>query len=343
MGGAGDSQVRGERHAAADRGTHLRVVPIWGEGGGIGHPFNERNWWLWPKMDSVSTSEGRWFWVLLALASCGASLVVSKQFRAWNQRHATLKEESRRPGTAVRYEWTTLGAEQSPASPETGILRKVGRHFQNSSDAYIHALVVGSILAAVTICLTNNLEERSLERQETYQRALVEEQAISENVSFVRSVAVQEARTKPFRRLNLTGADLGGLRLGCQPSSQGMCQAGTRADLDGSNLTGAVMYRINLRGADLTGAALSRADLERAVLDHAILRDADVSDVEMNRASLVGADLTGADLTGANLEGADLTDATLTGALLTGANMADVILTNAHLDCTQHSICADGK
>ena len=83
-------------------------------------------------------------------------------------------------------------------------------------------------------------------------------------------------------------------------------------------------------GATLTGANLFRANLRDADLAGANLRDADLTGANLFRANLRDADLTGATLTGANLTEANLRDADLAGANLFRANLRDADLTGAH-------------
>ena len=66
---------------------------------------------------------------------------------------------------------------------------------------------------------------------------------------------------------------------------------GSRADLEGANLTGAY-----LEGASLEGASLEGADLRGANLRSASLECADLRGANLTRAVLRGANLTGADL-----------------------------------------------
>jgi uncharacterized protein YjbI with pentapeptide repeats len=101
---------------------------------------------------------------------------------------------------------------------------------------------------------------------------------------------------------------------------------GSRADLSGADLRGAV-----LSGADLRGAVLRGADLRGAVLSGADLRGAVLSDAVLSDAVLRGADLRGADLRGAVLSGADLRGAVLSGAVLSGADLSDAVLSDADL------------
>ena len=71
---------------------------------------------------------------------------------------------------------------------------------------------------------------------------------------------------------------------------------GSRADLNGADLSRANLYGANLSGADLNGANLSGADL-----GYANLYGANLSGADLSRANLYGANLSGADLSGANL------------------------------------------
>jgi uncharacterized protein YjbI with pentapeptide repeats len=105
-------------------------------------------------------------------------------------------------------------------------------------------------------------------------------------------------------------------------------------DLQGVDLTGAVLRdasfaRAILRGAKLAGveapeARFTSADLAGADLSRANLRGADFT-----RTTLRGAKLAGADLRRARFFNADLTDADLSGALLTGADLSTAVLDHA--------------
>jgi len=84
--------------------------------------------------------------------------------------------------------------------------------------------------------------------------------------------------------------------------------------LDGADLRGAYLFRVDLSGANLSEANLSRAflvgaDLRWAALGWADLRWADLRLAALNGADLQGAWLIGADLTGADLRTADLGEA----------------------------------
>jgi len=123
---------------------------------------------------------------------------------------------------------------------------------------------------------------------------------------------------KNLSRANLQGADLQGADL------QGADL--WRADLQGTNLQGANLSRadlqkanlqkVNLQRANLQGASLWKANLSGADLWRADLQRADLQDADMQDANLQDADLRGADLRGADLKGADLQDADLREATL---------------------------
>ena len=75
----------------------------------------------------------------------------------------------------------------------------------------------------------------------------------------------------------------------------------SEADLYGADLSGADLFRANLRAAKLSGAYLFAANLRVAKLSGAYLIGAN-----LGAAYLLGADLCGADLSRAHLSGADL-------------------------------------
>ena len=120
---------------------------------------------------------------------------------------------------------------------------------------------------------------------------------------------------RDFRRADLRGVELRGLRLG-------------GADFSAANLRG-----VNLSGADLRDANLSGADLRDTNLS-----GANFFGINLRRADLNGADLSGTDLSEANLNRADLSRVNLSGANLSGANLGGVKLvepgprTNCHVN-----------
>lgn len=99
-------------------------------------------------------------------------------------------------------------------------------------------------------------------------------------------------------------------------------------DLQGVDLTGAMLRDGSFKRADLSDADLSGADARRAKFVSATMRNTDLSDSDLGRA-----DLTNADLTDASLRQADLTMAKLYRANLRGADLTDARLdgTDFHL------------
>ncbi|MEU8525853.1 MULTISPECIES: pentapeptide repeat-containing protein [Streptomyces] len=176
---------------------------------------------------------------------------------------------------------------------------------------------------------------------------------------------------KPLYRVDLSGADLGGLEREVGLTEGGVPRrvnfrfadftgadlrdAGLEnfdlsgASLDHANMAGVKLPNADLRraflgGANLTDALLGAADLTGADLDGANLHNAHLSRAEeasetsaadssadLTGAHLIGADLSAADLRGVLLIGADLTGADLAGADLRGANLTGADLSNADL------------
>lgn len=97
-----------------------------------------------------------------------------------------------------------------------------------------------------------------------------------------------------------------------------------RADLRGSNLTGASLAAADLYNANLSGALLTAANLIGA-----ILRSADLTGADLTGANLSFSNLTGANLTEANLSWADLSNSTLCTRRLSKANFSGAILAGA--------------
>jgi uncharacterized protein YjbI with pentapeptide repeats len=129
--------------------------------------------------------------------------------------------------------------------------------------------------------------------------------------------------TLSLRGRNLEGADLIGARL-------------PKVNLEGANLRGAFLLGADLRGAvldgtQLQGAILGNASLQGASLRYAQLLGATLSFAEIQGASLEYAQLQGASLTEASLQGASLRNAQLQGAWLQGADLKGAILDNAQL------------
>jgi uncharacterized protein YjbI with pentapeptide repeats len=93
-------------------------------------------------------------------------------------------------------------------------------------------------------------------------------------------------------------------------------EKGKRANLEGTDLSGANLCQANLFNANLSGADLSGADLRKAILYRANLRDANLNRADLRKAILVESNLYRANLEGANLVGADLEMANLREAIL---------------------------
>ena len=126
-----------------------------------------------------------------------------------------------------------------------------------------------------------------------------------------------------LREANLNGTNLAGALL--RGADLG------KADLNRANLSDAILGGCDFSGADLGGANLSRANLDRAILRDANLSRVNFTDASLSTADLAEANLSLANFTGATLSDADLTGASLSGALLRGANLGQAVLGSANL------------
>lgn len=131
----------------------------------------------------------------------------------------------------------------------------------------------------------------------------------SENTRFVRQAVIDRATTKPFIELNLRGASLAGLDLGC-------------TDPEAAAAAAFAEDRIEAGCANFKGAELESANLNRAVLRYALLTDADLRDANLSLTDLGDALLGGAQMRGAELYKTDLRGADLRGADLTGVDLS---------------------
>jgi len=234
--------------------------------------------------------------------------------------------------------------------------RRIRSFLHRNRDDLIRDALVGGILAGVAFGGASWWDSRIAERQETLEVGRFAQQESLENTRFVRQVVIDGADSKPFRGLNLAGAQLPGLDLGCQAGNSGDLGCTdlafadlTGADLSGTDLTGADLRGAILTDADLTGATLTDANLTGANLtgvtlteakhasavsypaDTPLPRRAYLAGADLTRATLAGADLTRATLAGANLTLATLFAANLTAADLSSADLTAVDLTAAHL------------
>lgn len=98
------------------------------------------------------------------------------------------------------------------------------------------------------------------------------------------------------------------------------------SDLDGSDLRNA-----DLTGGDFSGANLSGVNLSNTDLTNARFVGANLSGADLRNAVLNNTDFTGANLTGANLTRTDMTGAVLNGALLNDARLVEVNLQGVNL------------
>jgi len=98
-----------------------------------------------------------------------------------------------------------------------------------------------------------------------------------------------------------------------------------KAQLQGTNLRGFCLHRL-----DMTEANLSLCYLRHASLSESCLVKAQLTMADLREASLYLANLEKADLTYADLERADLEQANLTEAILEGANLKDVYARGAN-------------
>ncbi|MEH2240429.1 pentapeptide repeat-containing protein [Nostoc sp.] len=93
----------------------------------------------------------------------------------------------------------------------------------------------------------------------------------------------------------------------------------------GCNFRGADLDKVDLNGVDLSNAILIDADLDETNLSNANFSGADLTDADLGKANLTGANLSRANFTKADLEDANLTNANVTDATFTGADLERVI------------------
>lgn len=163
-------------------------------------------------------------------------------------------------------------------------------------------------IALLAFLLVLMLENRLAFNQETL-----------ENLRFVRERS-EPGVTKPFRNMQLQGANLSGLQLGCDLDDKA-CRLTNLIDAD---LRDANMVGIDLRLADMGVADLRGADLRFAQLEGADLVLVDLDGADLRNAQLDGASLLEAELGDAQLSGADLRGVTFTGANLERVNLSGV-------------------
>ncbi|QUC00623.1 pentapeptide repeat-containing protein [Cellulosimicrobium cellulans] len=152
------------------------------------------------------------------------------------------------------------------------------------------ALVVGAVIATATVVTQWRLDLAAANRAEALaaQAELAAKQR--DDLRFVREVASGPAGgARPFSRLDLTGATLAGLQLGCEWPGDADCATFTNASLVGANVVGA-----NLRGARFDASNSSEATFAWS----------DLRGASFIVSRVTAAIFTGADLRGATFEGA---------------------------------------
>ncbi|WP_347059663.1 pentapeptide repeat-containing protein [Blastococcus sp. HT6-30] len=199
--------------------------------------------------------------------------------------------------------------------------------------------------------MTFRMEDRFIERQEQAEQRRFGQAELLENVRFVRERSQDAAAYKPFDDMRLRGAQLSGLRLGCdrsEPDAFDTCATFARADLrrallNRADLSGAYLFRADAQEAQAEEAQFIRATLAEADFRSANLRGAFLqlssasgvllANADLTRASLLGAHMDGADLRGAVLDETILGDADLRGANLAGVDMTTSDFIGATVQC----------
>ena len=211
------------------------------------------------------------------------------------------------------------------------------------------ALLVGILLLLGAMVWDDRLAERQnrlaadiADRQDRLAREQSERAEILENIRFVRQIAIDGGRAKPFQDFDLSSAVLADLELGCEDlAAKRGCAQFQNAKLNDTLMMGADLRGANFLLADLTEASLGHSDLEaayffsanlvKADLIKARLRHADLSMASLYGARLAYADLSGANLYALNLTQADLSFATLNGASLQAADLSGAVLVESSL------------
>jgi len=122
--------------------------------------------------------------------------------------------------------------------------------------------------------------------------------------------------------INLSGAILWGVDL-------------SLAYLSKADLSKAILSRVNLRGANLSQANLTSSNLQEADLTEADLSEANLRQAELTKANLSKADLVQADFNGAYLRKTNLMESNLRGADLSRvADLTGSIFSQAEMDGT---------
>ncbi|MDR7255135.1 hypothetical protein J2X46_004137 [Nocardioides sp. BE266] len=148
--------------------------------------------------------------------------------------------------------------------------------------------VLAILVAAVVFAATVRLESTMADRQQTQADRMAASAEILENVRFVRDVTSSGSR-RTFAGMQLAGADLSGLDLGCDVGESKTQVEARLARLKDKARNCADFAAADLRDARFLGTTLAGADLSRA---------------KLRGARFIRTDLRGVDLTGASPEGA---------------------------------------
>jgi uncharacterized protein YjbI with pentapeptide repeats len=130
-----------------------------------------------------------------------------------------------------------------------------------------------------------------------------------------------------FRQANLGEARLDGVNAVCADFTEANMRW---ARFEGANLTRARFYGADLTGSILSRAQMFRADLRWANMAEIVCADANLTDADLYHADLRGACLHGVDLTQARLDLATFADGEIEGCHIYGVSAWDVKLDGTH-------------
>lgn len=112
-------------------------------------------------------------------------------------------------------------------------------------------------------------------------------------------------------------------------------------DLNGANLSGAVLDGVNFSQADLSNANLTGVEMDSGNLSSANLSGANLSQSKISYSYLTYANLSRANLSGANLNGVFMDRANLSGADVSGATLKSIKAENVNLNGVDLKTAAD--
>ncbi|MBD5784616.1 pentapeptide repeat-containing protein [Cellulosimicrobium terreum] len=187
-----------------------------------------------------------------------------------------------------------------PVPPPTKADKRVVRRALRRADGersrikgdLLVALVVGVVISTATVVVQWKLDRDAAAREESLaaQAELAAEQR--DDLRFVREIASAPiGAARPFARLDLTGASLAGLPLGCTE----------RGDVDCASFVNSTLVATNLVGTDLRGARFEGSNATDASFAWADLREATFDVSRITSASFLGADLRGSSFVGSTV------------------------------------------